>query len=502
MRDMAGIGFTLKKLFQDETFTNRGKAYLYSALVAAGPWLAAVVTVNILIFLIQFSTSVSKEKDLFMGTIVYSFVFSQILTAPWQMIITRYVSDKLYSMDYDSIRPSYTGLNKIVFLLSFVVSVAFYFNKPLPLYYKIMAAYLFMMIAMIWVLMVFLSAVKNYELIGKAYIYGGILSIILAVYILQNPLKFPSLIYASNLLLAYLIGLSLTFLMLLYNFLSTFYFGNDLEFDFIRYLTKYPSLFFIGLFYTMGLWIDDVLMWFSIAGIQVLETYRYAPVYDNAVFLAYLTIIPSMVLFLVSVETEFYDHYKKYYGLANKKGTYEEIESAKEGMKKSIYSQLLKTFQIQALISFTLFLLAGPIFQFLNFSIIIRNIFRVCVLGALCNIFVLLIILVLLYYEVRIQAVLLSMIFFFTNLFLTSYFVPKGINYYGYGFFLGSFITLILSVLSLTTFMRRLTFVTFARQPLFITDERGIFIKISDLLNNYQKLRDDKQRTSVKETTV
>lgn len=494
MRNVAGIGFTLKKLFQEESFTNRGRAYLYSALVAAGPWLAAVVTVNLLIFLMQFSTNVGKEKDLFMGTIVYSFVFSQILTAPWQMIITRYVSDKLYRMDYDSIRPSFTGLNKIIFLCSFIVSVAFYLNKPLPLHYKVMAVYLFVMIAMIWVLMVFLSAVKNYELIGKAYIYGGVLSVILAVYIIQNPLQFTSLIYASNLLMAYLIGISLTFLMLLYNFLSTFYFGNNMEFDFIRYLSRYPSLFFIGLFYTMGLWIDDVVMWFSIAGIQVFDTYRYAPVYDNAVFLAYMTIIPSMVLFLVSVETEFYDHYKKYYGLANKGGTYEEIESAREGMKKSIYSQLFKTFQIQALISVTLFLLAGPIFQFLNFSIIIRNIFRICILGALCNIFILLIILVLLYYEVRIQAVLLSMIFFFSNLFLTSYFVPKGIDYYGFGFFLGSLLTLILSVLSLATFMRRLTFVTFARQPLFAAAERGIFVKISDFINNYQKLKYDKHK--------
>ncbi len=487
---MAGIGFTLKRMFTDETYTNRTKAYLYSALVAAGPWIAAVITVNSLVFIMEFIVQLTAEKELFMGTIVYSFVFSQILTAPWQLLVTRYISDRLYSREYEFIRPSFLGLSKIVSVFSLGMSVVFYFGKALPVYYKLMSIYLFIVISLIWILMVYLSAVKDYELIARAYIYGGVLSAGLTIFLLYNPLPFPSLVYSSNLLFAYLMGLSLTLLMLMYNFLSTFYFGNGLEYDFLRYLNKFPSLFFIGLFYTVGLWVDDILMWFSIIGVKVYNTYLFAPIYDNAVFLAYLTIIPSMVLFLVSVETEFYDHYKEYYGLANKSGTYAEIDTVAQQMKKSIYRRLFHTFQIQALISIFFVLLSKPIFNFFNFSVLIRNIFRVSVLGALFNIFVLLIILVLLYFEVRKSAVFISFLFCFSNFILTTYYAGKGLQFYGYGFFLGSLIVFIIAVFVLIMFMRKINFATFALQPLFTHNEQGVFVRLADLLNHYSNYSD------------
>lgn len=480
---MAGIGFTLKKLFNEDTFTNRGKAYLYSAFVVAGPWIAAVITVNLLIFIMNYLTISDAEKELFMGTIVYSFVFSQVITAPWQFLVTRYISDKLFVKQYDFIRPSYIGVTKIVFFIGLIVSTLFYYNNDLPFFYKLMSVYLFLIITMIWIIMVYLSAVKNYELISKAFIYGGILSALLIIVFINYPIPFTSFVNASNLLLAYLLGMSLTFIMLAYNFLSTFYFGNKLEFDFLRYLSKFSSLFFVGFFYTIGLWVDDILMWFSIVGVEVYNTYLYAPIYDNAVFLAYLTIIPSMVLFLVSVETEFYDHYKEYYGLANEGGTFEEINIAKDKMKKSVYRQLIHTFEIQTLITVTIVLLSPIIFDFLNISILVRNIFRVTAFGALFNIFVLLIILVLLYFEIRKRAVLTAVIFFLGNLVFTYIFSNKGLEYFGWGFFIGSFVAFIFAIIILATFMKKINYATFALQPLFLRKERGIFVLIANMLN-------------------
>lgn len=484
---MAGIGFTLKKLFNNESYTNRSKAYLYSALVAAGPWIAAVITVNIVIFLMDFYSGSFEEKELFMGTIVYSFIFSQIITSPWQMVITRYIADKLYNKDYDYIRPSFIGLNKIVFFSALSIAIIFYISKPIPITYKIMSIYLFVILAMIWILMVYLSAVKDYELIAKAYIYGGLISIALTIYFIYKPLPFSSLIYSSNILFSYLIGLSVTYILLVYNFLSTFYFGNYLVYDFLRYLDRFRSLFWIGLLYTVGLWIDDILMWLSSAGVEIFATYQYAPIYDNAVFLAYLTTIPSSVLFLVSIETEFYDTYKKYFGLSNKTGTFSEISIASKEMKKTIYQKLFYTFQVQALITLTIVLFSKPIFNFLNIGILIRNIFRVCAFGALFNVFILLIILILLYFESRKRALLISAVFLTTNLLFTIYFANKGLNYYGYGFTLGSFITFMFSCIIIVRFLKKINFRTFALQPLFSKEEKGIFILLADKLNDWKE---------------
>ncbi len=149
-----------------------------------------------------------------------------------------------------------------------------------------------------------------------------------------------------------------------------------MQFDFLRILDKYPSLFMVGLFYTMGLWIDDILMWFSFVGVRIYDTYLYAPLYDNAIFLAYLTIIPTMVLFIVSIEIEFYDTYKKYYSLVNGKGTYRQILIANKEMRRSLYRQIAYTFEIQSLLSVTLILTAPQIFISLEVLLLFEPYFK------------------------------------------------------------------------------------------------------------------------------
>lgn len=480
---MAGIGFTLKKLFQEETFTQRTKAYLYSALVAAGPWIAAVLTVNALVILSEWIIEQNIQRDLFMGTIVYSFVFSQILTAPWQLIITRYISDKLYLKTYDYIKPSSIGLTKIVGLSNLIAAILFYFNKDLPVPYKLMSIMLFVILSMIWIIMVYLSAVKDYGLIAKAYVLGGAVTLVLGIVFANYPLAFTEFQAGSNLLFSYLTGMTLTLIILAYTFFGNFKYGNNLQFDFLRILDKFPSLFMIGLFYTLGLWIDDILMWFSFVGVSIYDTYLYAPLYDNAIFLAYLTIIPTMVLFIVSIEIEFYDTYKKYYSLVNGNGTYRQILIANKEMRRSLYRQIAYTFEIQALLSATLILMAPQLFYIFGGPIIVRSIFQVCAIGALFNIFVFVIMLVMLYFEARVRAVAITVCFFTTNMLFTIYFVPYGLEYYGYGFMLSSITTFIFSVVIALRFLRSVDYVTFGKQPLFNEDRKYFFTWLADFLN-------------------
>jgi len=482
---MAGIGFQLKALFKEKSLSNKVKAYVFSAIVASGPWIAAVITVNIILFLSRVYLDSTAAQSLFLGTIVYTFVFSQILTAPWQMIITRFYSDRLFAKDYAAIKPAFSGLNRIIFFVSFVIVVLFYFNKPLPLYYKIFAGYMFILLSLIWILMVSLSSIKDYTSIAMAYIVGGIVSIALTVYFLNQPISFPEFTFQSNILLSYIIGLSITYVMLMYSFLKVFHYGHDYNYDFIKYLSLFPSLFFTGLFYTLGLWVDDIIMWLSVIGVDVIDTYKYAPVYDNAVFLAYLTIIPSAIMFLVIIETSLYDRYKKYYNFVNGEGSLEEIEVARKELQNIIRVKLFHSFQVQSLITITIVLFSKEIFKLLNLSILIRDIFRIAAFGALFNIFILHIILILLYFEFRKSALSIAVTFFLTNALFTSFFSTFGLEYFGYGFTLSSFISLILALGVISHMFRDLTERTFLTQPLANVEPKGFFISLSRLLRVY-----------------
>ena len=504
---MAGIGFTLKKLFEKETILEKAKAYIFSGIVAAGPWITSVITINILIIFSRVYFTSLFEMDLFMGSIVYAFVFSQIITSPFQLLITRYISDRLYSKEYPIIRASYNGILNIIIVLTVTLGSLYYYGKEIPIYFKYMAIMLFMFISLIWITMVYLSSIKSYAIISYAYFIGGFTTLILSIFTTYGfNLKFLELLYknfgikisqnllirlpfvefseASSLLFSYLIGIIITFSILFFSFVNTFKISDYRKYDFIRYLDFYPSLFFSGLFYTLGLWVDDILMWYSNFGKNILDVYKYAPIYDNAVFLAYLTVIPTMIMFMVSVETEFYSNYRKYFKLASDKGTYKEIIIAKKEMIQSIYRLLLYTFETQTFITIFIIVISKYVFIYLNFPLIMVGIFRICALGALCNIFILLIYLVLLYFESRKEVLFITITFMSLTAIFTILVLPYGENFYGMGYFLGSFITLIIASVFLFKFLKNIDYNTFARQPIFYKEKEGTFINIANYLNN------------------
>jgi len=481
---MAGIGFSLKKVFNKETFSSRALAYLYSSFIAAGPWIISVISINFLLVIMKIANISENERNLFSATIVYSFLFSQILVAPIQLVVTRYISDKLYNKDYAVMKPTYLGVNNIVFFLSLIISIVFYFNMPLPIYYKALSSFLFVIISMIWVLIIFLSAVKNYKLIGFAYVFGGLLTVALIFYFLENPIRFKEMESSTNFLLSYVIGLSLIFIILSYTFFSTFHHGNAYKYDFIRSFGKYAVLSFIGLFYTSGLWVDNIILWFSDYQVRIFNTFIFAPYYDNAIFLSYLSTIVTLVLFLVIIETEFYKKYKDYFGNANSMETLGEIEKSKNKMVESLKYNLFYTFMIQLLVSITLVLIANPLFKLLNINYIIRDIFKITTIGALFNISAFINILVLLYFEKKKSALFVALFFFLSNTIFTLYFCTKPLKYTGYGFAIASSFTFVVSLIFLRKYLMNINYETFALQPIYIKEPNNIFVKFADKLNS------------------
>lgn len=480
---MAGIGFALKRMFNKETFSNRALAYLYSSFIAAGPWILSVISINFLLILMKIINVDALERNLFSATIVYGFLFSQILVAPIQLIVTRYLSDQLYKKNYYIIKPTFIGLNNIVFCLSVITCILFYYNKPIPIVYKILSSYLFVIISSIWVIMIFLSAVKNYKLIAKAYLFGGILSIALIFFLIENPIPFKEYPTSTNFLFAYVIGISLIFIMFLFNFFSTFHTGKSFKYDFIRYFGKFVSLGLIGLFYTTGLWIDNLILWFSDFKVVIAGTFIFAPFYDNALFLSYLTTIPSLVLFLVVIETDFFNTYKQYFGNANSAATFKVIQDSKNRMKESLNYNLFYTFMIQFLITITLVLLANPIFELLQINYFIRDIFKVTSIGALFNIFTFIFILVLLYFEKRGKALVVAFSFITLNGLLTYLFTKLPFEYTGYGFAIAAFLSFIIALIMLRGYMDNINYTTFALQPIYINEPDDVFVSFAKRMN-------------------
>ncbi|WP_324647808.1 exopolysaccharide Pel transporter PelG, partial [Bacillus pacificus] len=113
----------------------------------------------------------------------------------------------------------------------------------------------------------------------------------------------------------------------------------------------------------------------------------------------------------------------------------------------------------------------------LNYSIL-----QLTIVGAYANGMVLVITLLLLYFEDRKGAFRTSAIFFFTNLLLSLILLPFGFNGYGISFAVGSSITFLYAISRLFTYIKDIDYYTFCQSNIPIK-QRTFFTKLANKLN-------------------
>ena len=91
---MAGIGFRLEKILSKNSYLNLLEGYAFSAIVSAGPILLTIFSIGILSVVTLGQVSM-REVMVFRSLVVYIYAASLITSSPAQMIITRYLSDRI-----------------------------------------------------------------------------------------------------------------------------------------------------------------------------------------------------------------------------------------------------------------------------------------------------------------------------------------------------------------------------------------------------------------------
>ncbi len=490
---MAGIGFSLRKMLKDDsTYSTRVHAWFHTSIVSAGPWLISILTINIVLAFSKRWGLPFAERELLIAAVIYSTLFSQLLTAPFQMIITRYIADRIYNEEYSYIKPSFWGVSMLISVLGLAAGMGFYSNKDLPLEFLYIAVMLMIVLSILWMLIVYQSTLKNFKLITMSNLLGAFVTFVLIILFSDNPLQFERYSGATNLLLAYLGGIVFFTLFLLIAFLTEIKDDNGKVFHFIRYFHSVPSLWPIGLFYTSAIWVDNIIMWFSPISINLFGIYRYAPFYDIATFYSYLTILPSIMLFMVLIETDFYVKCREFYLAVIRNGPLSELKVFADRMWRSLQRNILQTFEIQLFVTIIIIVISRSLFPVLGVPEESRQIFIIYALGAFCNAFVLIFLQVLLYIGERNRTLLLTAFFFFSNVLLTSLSLLWGEQFYGFGFFAASFLTMLLGLYLSIISYRRVIEYTYITQPVYTATKERPFEKlegwIDDKLTNQDAL--------------
>src|SRR5690606_13855665 len=124
-KQMAGIGFELRKLFRKEGLLNNLRAYAYSSMTTVGPMILCMSLILILQYLMSLYEGSYMDWELYIATVSYCFIFSIVFTSGISLLITRYISDCIYVQDYRKLMSSYYGVLSIIVPFSAIVSAIF-----------------------------------------------------------------------------------------------------------------------------------------------------------------------------------------------------------------------------------------------------------------------------------------------------------------------------------------------------------------------------------------
>ena len=238
-----------------------------------------------------------------------------------------------------------------------------------------------------------------------------------------------------------------------------------IAFDFARPEMRYPSLLAIGALYNLGIWADKFMFWlFPDTSEPVVGLLRASIIYDLPVFLAYLSIIPGMAVFMVRIETDFVEYYDKFYDAVRSGGSLEYIEDMRDEMLYSIRQGLAEIGKIQTLAVLITFVAGPSLLELLGISALYLPLLHLQVIGAGLQVVLLSVLNVFFYLDQRRIILVLCLEFLVLNVILTGFSLWKGAAFYGYGFTVAVLITLCTGLALLDRKLNRLEYETFMLQ--------------------------------------
>lgn len=451
---MAGIGFALQKLTNKDDLLGIVRAYTHAAFAAAGPWLFTVLALGGITML--FSNYFALEQLLnFRAIVIYNFAFSLVLSAPVFMVITRWLADSIHRHDVTPAPGVLLFAMTLVLLIEVPVAVIFYlWYVELDVLLKLSAIANLLLISIIWLLGVFLTALKDYNAVTRSFGIGMLIATVSAQ-LLKDGYGDTGMVNGFNMGLAYIA------FALIGKIFAEYPYRLSSPNGFTSYFHKYWELAVGGALYNAGIWVDKWIMWFAPERVKLPSGMVMYPDYDSAMFLAYLTIVPAMAVFVFSVETNFFLAYKKFYYDILEHKPLKTIRSNQQAIIDSILGSARNFIVVQGTICFTAIVLAAQILEFLNINYMQIGIFRLGVLGAFFHVLMLFQLIILSYFDCRRAAMWIYAAFFTANAALTIGGMQLGFPYYGYGYFAACVIGFVLSAFTLFNHVKRLPYHAF-----------------------------------------
>ena len=464
---MAGIGFELRKLLRQDDLMGIVRGYGHSALTVTGPWLLTILMLGGIVFLGGPYASARVLAE-FRLIVIYNFAFSLVIAGPVVMVATRYLADAIFIKRVEDAPAMLLGYLTLVLGVSAPIVVPFYFYWiDIDNTLATISAVNFFTIAAIWMVSTFLTALKDYSAVTRAFLFGAMLA-------LGSVALLARIASSTAMMFGFTTGLALILFLLVARVYAEYPYPVANPFRFGGYFRRYWELALSGFVYNAAIWVDKWVMWFAPEGeIQRSGLISY-PDYDSAMFLAYLSIVPSIAAFVLSIETDFYESYLRFYKRILHHASFAEIEEAHHGIVSSILRGARMFVVLQGSICVVAILTAPRLFTLLGINFAQIGMFRIGVLAAFFHVLFLALSITLSYFDLRLTTLRLQLLFLVTNGIFSWCTLQMGFSYYGYGYFLSAVTTFVATFLAVAYYLNRLPYQTFVVSNASVRDPRRL----------------------------
>ena len=455
---MAGIGFRLKKALADDTYTGLVKGYFFGSVLSSGPWIFTIISLSVIqIFAARYLTI--QEADTFTTSITYTFAFSLLTFGLMEMVITRYLADKLFLREKRILFASFISILSPVLLFQVTLASLLYGFSDFPISYKFAGIVFHVLVSSIWVVMIFLSATKNYIAVALSFLVGSITSAVASIEFSRN-------FGATGALMGAALGQAVILGGLVWRLYREFQFYPFFSNEIFHYYRKYASLIWVGFLYNAGLWVDKILFWFFGPSVHISGLFYNDELYGSALYLAYTTMIPALTIFLVKVETSFYIAFRAFYQAIEAKKGLKELLAIKEQLILSLRTSAKPLVVFQSGLCLCCVVFAPMILGFFKLRQELVAIFQVGTIGVFFQVLMVIMGIIILYFNGIQKVIFLYATFFIINLLFSLVTLKLGFPYYGYGFTVSCFIGFMMAYGLLEKQIQDFDYETFMCQPI------------------------------------
>jgi uncharacterized membrane protein len=455
---MAGIGFTLRRLLDHDGTGGPVLALTFASTLAAGPWLASSMALATLGVWGAVGATGNGGR-VFFGIVTYTFAASLIVVGSIQLVAARYLADRLFANRLEEIATSFALLLMPLMALQTVLGLTFISTLRLGALGSWAVLAMYLAISGTWLALTFLAAARDYLAPVAAFALGMVTGVVVGAWggaVADLPGQ----------LAGFAAGTAVTFLVLAGRVVHEFGLPGAPAPSLWPYFRRYAPLVIAGLGYNMACWVDKWLFWRDArTGSHVVGAIWAAPVYDDAMFLAYLTVVPALGTFLLVAETGFYEAFRGYFVAIESRAELAAISSARENLGQALWRGLRAVAKVQVPVTAAAILFAPELLNWLNLSWYSLYVFRYGAFGAFLQVLDLFLMVYLLYLNVPTRAMILALSFLFLNATLTERAFGGGLATYGLGYATAGALVFAIGVWLVERSLWDLDYRVFMRQP-------------------------------------